>query len=204
MNQDSIGHRPLCQGRSRSISRTVRGSVRLTVDGESQAQSFEVKGDPRLTGAGPAAIREQFRLATEVRDRTSESHEAVAGIRDCRGQIQDRVEQATDEEITAAGERLASELGAIERALYQTRPLAGDDEGHFPIKLNNKFAYLLPVIESAESRPTDQTYDVFEVLSRRLDRRLAALDALLDDDVADFNELLQERGVEPIGCSRGG
>jgi photosystem II stability/assembly factor-like uncharacterized protein len=178
-------------------------AVRLTVDAESQTQSFEVKGDPRLTGVGPAAIREQFRLATEVRDRTSASHEAVAGIRVCRGQIQDRAEQAGDDEVTAAGERLAGELGAIERALYQTRLLAGDDEGHFPIKLNNKFAYLLPVIESAESRPTDQTYDVFDVLSRRLDRRLTALDQLFDEDVPAFNELLQNHDLEPISCSRG-
>jgi hypothetical protein len=179
-------------------------SVRLSVDGQSQTQSFEIKGDPRLTGVGPAAIREQFRLGTQVRDRTSEAHEGVIAIRDCRTQVEDRMEQADDEEISELGMRLAGDLGAVERALYQTRLLEGDDEGHFPIKLNNKLAYLLPVIESAESRPTDQTYEVFGVLSRRLDRRLAELDVLFDEEVGAFNDLLAEHDLEPIDCRRGG
>jgi hypothetical protein len=61
---------------------------------------------------------------------------------------------------------------------------------------------LLPLIESAESRPTDQTYAVFDLLSRRLDRHLADLDGLFDEEVPAFNELLREHDLEPIDCDR--
>jgi len=179
-------------------------SVRLTVDGESQQQSFEIKGDPRLSGVGPAQIREQFRLAMQVRDRTSEANEGVIGIRDCYTQIDDRVQKANDDEVTRAGNRLKRDLGVVERALYQTELVPGVSwEGVEPLRLNNEIAYLLGIIESAESRPTESTYAVFDLLSRRLDRRLGELDALFDGGVAAFNELVSEHDLEPISCGRG-
>lgn len=177
--------------------------VRLTVDGSAQKQTFEIKGDPRLRGVTPADIQEQFRLAMRVRNRTSDAHEGVIAIRTCRTQVDDRIRRADDAAVTRAGRRLADGLGVIERALYQTRLEPGVSwEGVEPLRLNNKIAYLLPVIESAESRPTDQTYAVFTVLSRRLDRRLADLDALFDDDVAAFNRLVRRHDLEPIACGR--
>jgi hypothetical protein len=179
-------------------------TVRLTVDGESQEQAFKIKGDPRLTGVGPGGIREQFRLALAVRDRTSDANEGVIALRDCRDQVNDRIAQANDPEVTQAGEALNEALGVVERALYQTELEPGVSwEGVEPLRLNNELPYLLAIIESAESRPTEQTYAVFNLLSARLDDRLAELDAIFADDVAAFNELLQQRGIEPISCSRG-
>jgi photosystem II stability/assembly factor-like uncharacterized protein len=178
-------------------------TVRMTVDGESAEQQFAIKGDPRLTGVGPGAIREQFRLALAVRDRTSDANEGVIAIRDCRDQVDDRVGQANDPEITAAGEELNEALGVVERALYQTELQPGVSwEGVEPLRLNNEIAYLLRVIESAESRPTEQTYAVFELLSEQLDAQLAELDGIFEEDVAAFNHLLQERGIAPVDCSR--
>jgi photosystem II stability/assembly factor-like uncharacterized protein len=179
-------------------------TVRLTVDGESQEQAFAIKGDPRLTGVGPGAIREQFRLALAVRDRTSDANEGVIALRDCRDQVNDRIAQANDSAVTQAGEELNEALGVVERALYQTELEPGVSwEGVEPLRLNNELPYLLAIIESAESRPTEQTYAVFNLLSKRLDDRLAELDAIFADDVAAFNELVQQRGIEPISCSRG-
>jgi photosystem II stability/assembly factor-like uncharacterized protein len=179
-------------------------TVRLTVDGESAKQQFKIKGDPRLTGVGPGAIREQFRLALAVRDRTSDANEGVIALRDCRDQVNDRIVQANDPAVTEAGNALNDALGVVERALYQTELQPGVSwEGVEPLRLNNEIPYLLAIIESAESRPTEQTYAVFNLLSERLDARLSELDAILAEDVAAFNELLRERGIDPITCSRG-
>jgi photosystem II stability/assembly factor-like uncharacterized protein/flagellar hook assembly protein FlgD len=176
-------------------------TVRLTVDGESREQVFEIQGDPRLEGVSSGDIRRQFRLGLEVRDRTSDANEAVIAIRDCRGQVDDRVAEAGDDEVTARGTRLADALGVIERELYQTEFIPGVSwEGVEPLRLNNQIASLLPIIESAESRPTDQTYEAFRVFSERLDRQRAALEGLFGDDVAEFNQLLRDRGVEVISC----
>jgi photosystem II stability/assembly factor-like uncharacterized protein len=178
-------------------------TVRLTVDGESVEQQFKIAGDPRLTGVGPGAIREQFRLALAVRDRTSDANEGVIALRDCRDQVDDRIAQANDPAVTEAGEDLNDALGVVERALYQTELQPGVSwEGVEPLRLNNEIPYLLAIIESAESRPTEQTYAVFDLLSERLDARLAELDAIFADDVTAFNELLRQRAIDPIACSR--
>lgn len=179
-------------------------TVRLTVDGESAKQRFKIKGDPRLTGVGPGAIREQFQLALAVRDRTSDANEGVIALRACRDQVNDRIVQANDPAVTEAGNALNEALGVVERALYQTELQPGVSwEGVEPLRLNNEIPYLLAIIESAESRPTEQTYAVFDLLSERLDARLSELDAIFAEDVAAFNELLQELGIDPITCSRG-
>jgi hypothetical protein len=105
--------------------------------------------------------------------------------------------------VTQAGDQLKEALGVIERALYQTELQQGVSwEGVEPLRLNNEIAYLTRIIESAEGRPTEQTYAVFNLLSARLDDQLTQLDAIFADDVPTFNELLQQRGIEPIDCSR--
>jgi hypothetical protein len=74
------------------------------------------------------------------------------------------------------------------------------DPLNFPIRLNNKIAALLGVVESAEDRPTDQSYDVFELLSGQLQLELDELESILERNVPAFNELLGEKGLQPIAC----
>ncbi len=43
---------------------------------------------------------------------------------------------------------------------------SGQDPLNFPIMLNNKIAALSGVIESADHKPTEQSYEVFNELAR--------------------------------------
>ncbi len=52
--------------------------------------------------------------------------------------------------------------------------------------MNNKLAALEEVVESADARPTDQSYEVFKDLSARLDAQVNRLDALVRDQVEPF------------------
>jgi hypothetical protein len=77
-------------------------SVRLTVDGQSLTQSFEVLKDPRLEGIiSDADIQEQFALALQVRNRTSDANQGVINIRDCTAQIDARIAALNDSEVTS-------------------------------------------------------------------------------------------------------
>ena len=90
----------------------------------------------------------------------------VIRIREIKKNIAEKVK--ADPTLNAAGERLATRLSAIEEDLYQVRNHSYRDPLNYPIKLNNQLATLVRVIESADSRPTDQSYTVFEELSARL------------------------------------
>lgn len=178
-------------------------TVRLTVDGQSLEQSFDLLKDARLTNVTSADIRAQFEVDLAVRDRTTEANTGVINIRACTAQVDDRVARANDPAVTEAGAALNGDLSTVENELYQTRLRSSQDPLNFPIRLNNKIAHLHGVIESVDGRPTDQTFEVFDLLVGQLQVQLKALEQIVANDVPTFNQLVQARGLPPITCSAG-
>jgi hypothetical protein len=176
-------------------------TVRLTVDGQSLEQNFDLLKDSRLTTVTDADIHAQFELDLAVRNRTTDANTGVTNIRSCTSQVDERVTRAADPAVTSAGAALNASLSTVENNLYQTRLRAAQDPLNFPIKLNNKIAALHGVIESVDARPTDQTTEVFTLLSDQLDTQLSRLTQIIDTDVPTFNQLVQSRGLPPITCA---
>jgi hypothetical protein len=176
-----------------------RYRVRLSVDGRvAGEEEFAVRIDPRLTGVTQADLEAQTALALRVRDRATEANRAVIRIRALRAAVDERLARTRDPAIRAAADSLKARMSVIENALYQTRLQSNQDPLNYPIRLNNKIAALLGVIESAQARPTRQTYTVFDELSGRLAAQLTALDTLLATELPRLNELLRARRLAPI------
>lgn len=174
--------------------------VRMTVDDQApQEQTFEVKLDPRLDAqVAMADLQERFDLAMQVRDRVSEANEAVLDIRLIKGEVDNRLELTDDEEIQTVGTEVNTKLSDVESEIYQVRNQSNQDPLNFPIKLNNKLAALLGIVESGEAAPTEQTYEVYNVLSDRLNVQLDLFNLILREDMSRLNDLLQESGFEII------
>jgi hypothetical protein len=147
--------------------------VRLTVDGAARSQPLELRKDPRLPELTQADLEEQFRLAAQVRDRTSQANQAVIEIRRLKQRLLQREPQPG-----ASGREILARLSSIEEAIYQVKNRSPRDTLNFPIRLNNRLAALQRVIEEADGRPTRQSYDVLQELGAELDRQLARLAAL--------------------------
>ena len=174
-------------------------TVRMTVNGgEPQERDFEIRINPNLEGVTVADLRERFELAIEIRDRVSEANEAVIKVRDIGAQIEDRLEQTDDGEVETQAVVVEENLSVVEAEIYQVRNQSNQDPLNYPIKLNNKLAALLGVVESSEDRPTDQSYEVFEHLSALLDEQMAEMDIVIRRDLGRLNELLIREGLEPI------
>jgi len=145
---------------------------------------------------------EQVReLALGVRNRTSDANQGVINIRDCTTQIDARIAAANEPEVTQQGTALKGSLSGVENELYQTRLQSNQDPLNYPIKLNNKMATLRSVIESIESRPTDQTHDVFDLLAGQITTQLDRLAGIVATDVPRFNATLQSHGQPLISCT---
>jgi photosystem II stability/assembly factor-like uncharacterized protein len=178
--------------------------VRLIAAGQALTQPFAIAKNPNLTNVTDADLQEQFKLATEVRDKLSQADETVVKIRGLKDQITDRVGKLNpkrDAKTIAAGQALLARLTDIEGEIYQYRNQSSQDPLNYPIRLNNQLAALEEVIESADARPTTQDSDVFKDLSGRLDAQIARLDAMLKADVPAFNKLLVSRKLEPVTSS---
>jgi len=176
--------------------------VRLTADGVTQTQDFEIKLDPRLEQVTIADLQARFDLALRIRDRVSEANQAVVDIRGIKGEVDDRLGQTDDRDIEAQGAVVKDGLSAVEQEIYQVRNQSNQDPLNFPIKLNNKLAALMFVVESGESRPTDQSQAVFEHLSGLLQTELIRMNTIIEQDLQRLNELLREANLEPIQTER--
>lgn len=179
-------------------------AVTLTVDGQALRQRFSIRKDPRLTHVTAADIKAEFRLSTKVVNATSAADQAVLNINACTAQVDARVSQANSAQITAAGQALDGKLLTVRAALWQSKIKAPEDPLKYPIMLNDKIDGLLFVIESADGRPTDQSYTVFRLLSGELAGQLGAFGQIIKTDVPAFNNLLSQAGLPPITCTGSG
>jgi hypothetical protein len=174
-------------------------TVRMTVNGGAPlTRDFEILINPNLEGVTVEDLRARFELAIEIRDRVSEANEAVIKVRDIKGQIDERLEQTDAEEVETQAVVVDDNLSVVEAEIYQVRNQSNQDPLNFPIKLNNKLAALLGVVESAEDRPTDQSHEVFQHLSALLDEQMSEMEIVIRRDLGRLNELLIREGLEPI------
>lgn len=172
--------------------------VRVIANGETKTAPFRISKHPALTEFTDDDLREQFRVAMQIRDKVSEANDAVIQIRDLRSQISDRTTRAADRGLTTDGTKLGNSLGTVEEALYQVRNRSNQDPLNFPIKLNNKLAALQRSLETGDMRPSAGVLKVFAELSAELDVELRKLDRLIATDLAAFNRKLEARKLAPV------
>ena len=175
--------------------------AQLTVGGRTLTETFEVKADPRITTT-PADFARQLDLLLKIRDKVSETHDAINNIREARkqiAQVTDRVKDRADaKNIAEAAKTLNAKLTAVEEELYQTKLKSGQDPLNYPIKLNNKLAAVGGVVSSADTAPTTQSYAVYEELTARIDAQLKQLDEIMRVDMQAFNRLVRERDIPAV------
>jgi photosystem II stability/assembly factor-like uncharacterized protein len=190
-------------GGSTTGPRVVPGSyqLKLTIDGKTMVQNFEVKKDPRLETT-QADFAKQLDLLLKIRDKFTETSEAILQIRDLRKQIDEITtrlkDQPSGKTIADAAKPLRAKLTAIEEELYQTKNQSSQDPLNYPIRLNNKLAALGGVIASADAAPTDQSYVLYEELVAKINVQLQKLADTIRTDLPAFNKLVREQDVPAV------
>jgi len=172
--------------------------VRLTAGGGAQTHPFQIEMNPNLKGITEEDLEEQFELAMKIRDKTSEANEAVIRIREVREAVNDRLAETDDAGLEQMAEKMLGELRRIEESLYQVKNRSNQDPLNFPIKLNNRLAYLRRSLERGDARPTDGAYKVFEELSKDLSKLLTELDEIMESELPKLNQQLKSKGVKPV------
>jgi len=176
-----------------------RYTVTLRADSIQQSQEFEIGIDPRLRGQVTVQqLQQRFDLALRIRNRVSDANEAVIHIRELREAIDQRLGATDDRGIRRQAETVKNRLGAVEEQIYQVKNRSSQDPLNFPIKLNNKLAALMGVVESAEAPPTAQSYEVFDYLSGKLQEQLDRLNEVVSTDLGRLDELLTAKGLDAV------
>ena len=181
--------------------------VRITVNGKQYTAPLEIVPDPRLK-VTQQDLERQFDLLLKIRERVTQAHETVNQIRDIRAQITDlnkRLEKQTQAKAVAdAGKQLDKKMTEVEEVLIQTKAKSGQDVLNYPIRLNNYLVALGGVVESADSAPTQVSYEVFDMLSKQLDEQLTKWKQILSTDVPAYNEVVKKQEVPAIILAKPG
>jgi len=171
--------------------------VRLQVGDRSFDQTFEIRRDARVSIASDADLRAQSELLLQVRDKLSEVHTAVNGIRALRRRAEDWASRG-NESVSSAAKALVDALEPIEGELLQAKAKSKSDTLNLPMRLNGKLASLAGVIGSADGPPTRSARQVLDELSARVAAHMDALRAVESNQVLALNEAIAGAGLSPV------
>ena len=176
-------------------------SVNLKTPEVEVSKTFEIIKDPRVP-ATQKDLDDQFEFLITIRDRLSETHDAINRLRSVRDQVREWTQRAMDQSyesvVKASADKIEEKLNSVEQELVQTAYEGQRDRLNLPTRLNNKLSEIGSVVSSGDFAPTKQSYEVFRVISDEIEPHLIALQATIDCDVSDFENLVHELGVPAI------
>ena len=177
-------------------------TVRLETAGRTLERELKVVKDPR-SEASDADLHEQLDLLLRLRDRISETNDAIVELRGVRRQISEWLDRAEAtrgaDGVVEASRGIIERLDNIESRLVATWQTTERGQMGTPLpKLAEALATLVSVVESADSAPTKSSYEVFDHLTARVARETEPLRKVIDRDVPAFVALLRENGVPDI------
>ena len=175
--------------------------VRLQVGNELQTEAFRILKDPRVA-ASQEDLEAQFRFLLQIRDRLSETHDGINQLRRVRQQVDQWVSRAqghsSEATVTDGAASVKEKLKEIEDQLIQSAYRGARDRLDMPTRLNRKLAELTAVAATADFAPPQQAYQVFDYLSGEIDLQLTALQSVIDEDVAQFANLVRDLDIPVI------
>jgi photosystem II stability/assembly factor-like uncharacterized protein len=176
-------------------------TAKLTAGGTTYSQVVEIIPDPRI-GTSEQDLAKQFDLMTRLRDAFDADHAAVLEIRDLRKQLDSLHKHLADDrrakDVTSTIEALQKRISDLEEGLIETKAAASEDMLNYPTELNSKLGYLENAVDSADTAPTQQDYELAEQLENEVNKQTSAWDEVQKKDVTALNEMIRKDGIEPI------
>ena len=183
-------------------ARVLPGSytVKLTVDGKSYMQPLTVNMDPRIQ-TPLDDLRKQFEMEMGSVEGMNESYEALEQVKSVRAQIKELVPKASDKEklakeLTALDKQCAELEGATRSGFYGVPPKGKQAENLST--LNQHFATLLAIADSADAAPTTQAVAAYKETDESSNALRKRWSALREREILDLNDRLKPLGLPAI------
>jgi len=150
--------------------------VELTVDNQLFETALEVRKDPRIE-VSDAVINMQFDFAMNIMMQTDLANRSVIEIREIKEKL-NKIFPINSASKLKKVKSLISDLETIESSIYQVKNQSGQDPLNFPIRVNNRLAYLRKSVESGDGLPTAGAIKVFKMLKEELSVYVSKLNKL--------------------------
>lgn len=153
--------------------------ARLAAGGRTYERTFQIRKDPRVPATN-ADLRAQFDLMMDIYDRASDVVDGLNRLHDARRQIEEHEGGMSSQQRERAQE-IKETLRAIEGELQRLTGSHAMELG--PKGLYNRLGRLTRAVLSADAKPTEAQYAVFQELSSRIDLQLARLDQVIENEL---------------------
>ncbi|HEX8881236.1 MAG TPA: hypothetical protein VF749_14450 [Candidatus Acidoferrum sp.] len=178
-------------------------TVKLTVDGMSYTQPLVVQMDPRIT-TSLADLRKQFGMESGSVEGMNQSYEALAQVRSVRAQLKELAARAGKgrlAEAIATLDKKAAELAGAAQSTFYGLPPRGKQPENFST-LNQHFAGMLAIADSADAAPTSPATAAFAELRTALGSLLSVWKNAKDQDIPALNKQLKEAGLSEVEANQ--
>jgi photosystem II stability/assembly factor-like uncharacterized protein len=173
--------------------------VKLTVDGKAYTEPLVVKMDPRIT-ASLADLRKQFEMQSGSVEGMNGSYEALGQVRSVRAQLKELAAKAgkgTLADAIAALDKKCAELEGAAQSSFFGLPPSGKQPENFST-LNQHFAGILGVADSADAAPATQAAAVYKELKQALESLAARWTQINQQDLSALNNKLRAAGFAVV------
>lgn len=164
-------------------------------------ESFEVRPHPELH-VSPADLSKQADFLRDIRDRITDTHQAVLQIRDVKAQTKEIAARAgklgKKDPIAAKAKALTDKLTAVEEKLVNPKIKVSQDVLNFVPALDHQFVGIATAAGSADGAPRAAEREYYAELKAKLDALLAEMHRIFEKDLADFNAAVHDAGVPPV------
>jgi hypothetical protein len=172
-------------------------TVKLTIGGRDYTQPLTVRKDPH-SGGTEADIQSQVQVLSDLASGMNTTVDAINQLEYVRAQVQTMMKSLPEGELRRAAAELEGKLSDAEMNLVDLRITGGQDGVRYAAKLLSRFNYLANGMSGSDFRPTDQAMETSKLLQERLKGHLSQIGALLDKDVASFNDMLRRGNAGQI------
>ena len=183
-------------------------TVKLTLDGQSYTRPLTVKMDPRIK-APLEDLRKQREMQLGASEGMDESYEALEQIRSVRDQLKELAPKAQGKaknkskltETMASFDKQCAELeGATQRSFFGLPPSGKQPENLST--LNQHFAAILAIADSADAAPTTQATAVEQGLEQQGGILRKQWSVLRETAIPSLNKNLRKAGLPTIDAKK--
>ena len=178
------------------------GTYTVKIAGTSESQPLIVRKDPNQNAPDPelgANVALQRQLTSDLDSAVG----MINALENVRGQLAAMKatvgSDSTRKDLAGAADSLDQKLRAVERKLFQTRATGrGQDVLRWPQRIAEQLEYLAGEVSSNDYAPTESQQQVAALLRDQLSAVRAEYERVMQQDVAAFNTMLQQRKVPNV------
>jgi len=206
-----VTHWGLAQAQVGPLAAPGKYGVRVTANGQSATQAFDVVKDPKIPQPD-ADLVASTDMQIRIRDDINETSTSINGIEVMRKTIEDQIKaNASKSEVVKILKEIDGKLADVEYRFIEKAALLSDDK-YFQqaYKVYSNLIWLNGAVGTgagdeaggADFRPTDTQVAVLAEIEKDLNAAKIDYRKVSETDVANFNKLAPSRGLPTLSPAK--